>query len=746
MASPVVLIDPSEPDRHAWRPRLGEQGESFAARQVALSDEERHRLVTEAQQILAAAQPPGEKGSRTILVVGRVQSGKTLSFEMLTALARDNGFGLVIIIAGISKFLERQTRARFIYDLQIDDVTSQAFERWRLVSSSQLLSGDDANLAVGFEAWRVRPTDATDTPRTAVVLTLKHFAHIAAVTKSIPHGFTAPTLIIDDEADQAGLNANTNRADRPPTTTFSALAALRHKLGSHTYVQYTATPQANLLLAAADTLAPDAVRMITPGIAYVGNEEFVRSDPSIICRIPDDDAAVFDPSVVVTEPPASLIAAIDAFVVAAALGRRYGRVEGGGPSPPQLSMLVHPERLVSEQGKAAKWVESRLHLLRSLDDDPLTTVLDEALTEIRRTADRNEFPATCAELADDIRRTLQFTGVLILNRGEDGFSAAAGEDIPWSSNYAWIVIGGQMVDRGLTIPGLAITYIPRSAGQNVDTVQQRARWLGYKRSYLDRCRIWMTDQTSGFFSDYAEHEAEMHMEVERIVTTGTPLKEWRRQFMLDPQWRLTRRSVISRQMQTHTLKSWQTFLSLGAGDPLGSETQAALKALERHVRGLSSFPEAAEHGHTWCDCTLQEAFEVVDLYPVHDLDDADFKALLLGHIARRIDLTSPDADLARIYLMDDLDEASARERGVNEHDDPVEIKALLQGRNRSYAGDREMRRPDTDVMPLTLQLHRVLPTRARRGGPPLWPRAMTTIVLAAYIPPGSDPGWVVEAQ
>src|SRR4051794_28112639 len=96
--SSVVLIDPRAPGEPGWRPRLGQEGESFAARQAALTDKERQRLIVEAQDVLAAAQPPGEAGSRTVLVVGRVQSGKTLSFEMLTALARDNGYGLVIIV------------------------------------------------------------------------------------------------------------------------------------------------------------------------------------------------------------------------------------------------------------------------------------------------------------------------------------------------------------------------------------------------------------------------------------------------------------------------------------------------------------------------------------------------------------------------------------------------------------------------------------------------------------------------
>jgi hypothetical protein len=130
---------------------------------------------------------------------------------------------------------------------------------------------------------------------------------------------------------------------------------------------------------------------------------------------------------------------------------------------------------------------------------------------------------------------------------------------------------------------------------------------------------------------------------------------------------------------------------------------------------------------------------------VHDADDADDKALLLGHIARRIDGESPDAEVARIYLMDDLDEDRPRKRSVDPESDPVTIKSLLQGRNAGYPGDREIVRREGESRMLTLQFHRVLPTRVKRGGPPLWADGATTITLSAYIPPGTDPGWVIEA-
>ena len=53
----------------------------------------------------------------TNLVVGYVQSGKTMSFTLLSALASDNGFRLIIYFAGTKNNLLDQTTKRLRKDL-----------------------------------------------------------------------------------------------------------------------------------------------------------------------------------------------------------------------------------------------------------------------------------------------------------------------------------------------------------------------------------------------------------------------------------------------------------------------------------------------------------------------------------------------------------------------------------------------------------------------------------------------------
>lgn len=82
--------------------------------------------------------------SNNMLLVGKVQSGKTSNLELFTALAFDNGFNLVVIYGGYDNTLLSQTTNRFkkllIFQMtQIIQVIRQLFFRLMIVHSCLLL-------------------------------------------------------------------------------------------------------------------------------------------------------------------------------------------------------------------------------------------------------------------------------------------------------------------------------------------------------------------------------------------------------------------------------------------------------------------------------------------------------------------------------------------------------------------------------------------------------------------------------
>ena len=58
------------------------------------------------------------------------------------------------------------------------------------------------------------------------------------------------------------------------SSTYSAILAMRNALPGNTYIQYTATPQANILISMQDVLSPKSHTLLTPGKDYIGGEKF----------------------------------------------------------------------------------------------------------------------------------------------------------------------------------------------------------------------------------------------------------------------------------------------------------------------------------------------------------------------------------------------------------------------------------------------------------------------------------------
>ncbi|MDA2766724.1 hypothetical protein PDQ78_29660, partial [Bacillus cereus group sp. Bc008] len=142
-------------------------------------------------------------------------------------------------------------------------------------------------------------------------------------------------LIIDDEADQVSLNTGVSQGEE--SATYSCLMRLRKALPNHTYLQYTATPQAPLLISIIDSLSPNFVKVLEPGDAYVGGRDFFGSNSAHINIIPPSEVPTKDNPL--SHPPSSLLDALRIFMV----GVTVGISESGNTG--NRSMLVHPSHL-----------------------------------------------------------------------------------------------------------------------------------------------------------------------------------------------------------------------------------------------------------------------------------------------------------------------------------------------------------------------------------------------------------------
>ena len=61
-----------------------------------------------------------------------------------------------------------------------------------------------------------------------------------------------------------------------------------------------------------------------------------------------------------------------------------------------------------------------------------------------------------------------------------------------------IRIGGDKLSRGLTLPGLMVSYFLRTS-RMYDTLMQMGRWFGYRDGYEDLCRIFTTGRLYNWY-------------------------------------------------------------------------------------------------------------------------------------------------------------------------------------------------------------------------------------------------------
>ena len=699
---------------------------------LSLDRESKDRLSAEASMILGKCiSPQGAADATTGLVLGYVQSGKTLSFTAVAALARDNGYPMVIVITGTATNLLDQSRGRLETDLRL-----QNNRKWRLFLNPK----PDQRQAVAdvLADWNI---DLPDHRRQTVLITVlkngTHLRNLVGLLRQLDLTRT-PVLVIDDEADQAGLNTLVGRGRQ--STTYQRLVALRQCLPHHTYLQYTATPQAPLLINLIDTLSPRFAELLTPGDDYVGGEGFFEQNPNLVRVIPGNE--IPSRTNPLTDVPASLIEALKLFFLGVAAGYIGG--DDQLPGRRNRSMLVHPSRETLGHGQFVHWItQIRPQWLEVLDPHTDQRERSQFVDTFRQAyADlQGTVPGlpTFDELARELHYAIRKTEVLEVNA-----HPRTGTPQPdWRITYPWILVGGQAMDRGFTVEGLTVTYMPRDMGVgNADTVQQRARFFGYKRQYLGLCRVFLEQGLFQAFQFYVAHERDIR---ERLLRhRGRPLSEWRRAFFLETSLRPTRRQVLDVDYQQDTFADdwfWPK-VPHGPSELLDANRQT----VQRFVEGTTWHDDAGDARRTPDqvhlvaeDVPLRRAYEEL-LVPLRFTGERDSQ-LFTGALLQIDDYLQehPDATCS-LYQMS---KGHERVRSVN---DDEEIPTLFQGANYADVAHRDEVYPGDDgvraTQGLTIQIH-TLEVREQGRGPVIAGRVPT---LAVWVPSSMRRDWLVQER
>lgn len=578
---------------------------------------------------------------RTNLHIGDVQSGKTLAMCSVIALAYDNHFRMATVLAGTKNILRSQSVERIQQVLRAIDEERQKFTIISEVGATPELK--DRLLTLSQKKKYSRP-------KMLIVTLLKHQSSIARLNDSLEACNTnqvkVQTIILDDEADQASLNTSA-ASNRLPSSTYKEILRLKqNQPESSTLVQVTATAQALFCISSEDDLSPDFVTISRRNRHYIGISNYLSdkvTERNFIRPVPDEEIS----SDVDAEMPQSLQDAIGYFIVACALGRSLGL---HGP----FTLLCHPHSLQVEHERFRSWIVNyRGQLRQMLEEQELEEILFNQLHKYYIDAislAESEVPSF-DDLKNSIGRVIEEdVNIRCINTG----NPVANLESFWENFDIHIIVGGASIERGFTVEGILVTYLCRNPGSNSDTIQQRARFCGYKlRMHFLLSRLWLDSENLSFFRNYIVSEYSMRRRLEPYLDQQKPFLQAGFAIPLLQGYRPTRPNVHGA-LNTDRIAGWYSpsypqFLSKQ------HQRDNLVFLLEAVTNKLASFHQPTNSG--W-RCLESNDFIVADLkimLPNYRACCTDSAGLaLIGSILDSYPSEYPDDLPIALYLLGDV--------------------------------------------------------------------------------------------
>lgn len=684
-----IVDNVQEPPIDYFMPTIGERTLAFINSQTKLDDDAKFTIIEEAQEILSHCVRPGIQESITNIAVGYVQSGKTLSFTTLTALAADNNWRIIIYLTGTKTNLKEQTSARLRSDLISDDN-----ENYKIFADANI---SDRNRVKNFMEIG---------EETLLFPILKHYKHIISLAqifedpeiKNIIANYGA--LIIDDEADQASFNTfakkNSGKEEWEEddfSKTYSAILRLKKSLPNHSYIQYTATPQAAFLIDNNDILSPKYHTVLTPGKGYTGGKYFFKdSENKLISVIPDEEIYHYSRNRL-TEIPSSLLESLRQFIISIAI------VVLKQKRQPFLSMMVHIDGRKDTNETFEHWISNNLQdyieILNAPDGDPGKVLFIESLE--KSFEEITKFMPEKPEFIDVLplipRAILRTQCHLVQSDSENS--------IDWTAEKGHILIGADMLNRGFTIERLSMSYMPRtSAGKSTaDTIEQRCRFFGYKMPYIDVCRVYLSNKSKDEYTAYVEHEEVLRTSLKQCHTISEFSKNSMTMLLsnlLNP----TRTNILTNKLVRDKLVGWRQMLSL---DCMQENKTLCYKFLES-INSFQSLPdydnEIRNHRHVLVP--IDEFINFFREFKFMDVPNITRKIVTIQYLQYIKDFEN--IQFVDVYQMAYQTESSGkfRERSIK-NGKPNNLQAGIAA-NGSYPGDKSFCSDNV----VSVQLHHIL--------------------------------------
>ena len=597
------------------------------------------------------------------MVVGYVQSGKTANYIGLICKAADAGYRVIILIAGIHNNLRSQTQIRvdegFVgFDStklqtsspeKIVGVGRFGCER-RPITFTNSYHDFNKNMAtsvgVDMEKHLKEPAIFVIKKNTNTLKNLTDWLKSNAKTGKI----SSPMLLIDDEADNASINIKAGKDE--VSRINGQIRDLLDMFSNRCYVGYTATPFANIFIDPdseddifrEDLFPRDFIVSLDPPDNYFGPEQLFLDDATrdrVIHNIEDNEDIISPKQATspeIREIPESLRQAIRTFILVIAIRRARDHEREHN------SMLVNVSRFVEAQRQIGNEIREFVKVIRQSlrvngAKPEAEAVLDPEIDALRIVF-IGEFGSRCEFSWSDIQPQLHKIAaavkvVEVNSTSRDSLNYFEYKD----SGLNVIAIGGFSLSRGLTLEGLHVSYFLRNS-MMYDTLMQMGRWFGYREGYEDLCRIWMPEESEGWYTHITESIGELRDDLRRMEQLGATPREFGLKVRSHPTSLIVtaRNKMGSAKSHTVAVGLANRFIETSTlswdHDSVEKNRQAAIK-LANALRGMQKAPEGGK---------IIDGGRLVQSAPVSVVVD------FLDHFQNHPESTKTETDLVRNYI------------------------------------------------------------------------------------------------
>ena len=507
------------------------------------------KVITEHEEVidraldLAGDPLSGARKARKGLIMGNVQSGKTMNFIGLINKALDSGYHSIIVLGGHMNELRRQAQERIDAGvIELDDADNSS--KTASVRPSAFTDEKNdlrKNTVRGRLNLAASPGIYVIKKNVSILKTL-----IEEIEKSIDKSITSlPMLLIDDEADYASINTKYSANDY--TSTNKEIRRLLGLFDTATYVAYTATPFANVFIPFKDTVSGEfdddlfpsdfIIRMPTPA-NYRGQDFYFPATGELgvgPCR--EIDQRKLDEWLPVKHKKdheifgltSQLREAVYSFLTSIAI--RHLR----GQQNTHNTMLVNVSRFNDVQRDvAAELLDLKNNILSEIraygglpvkDAISQSPLLNDLGALFEKEFDLSGF--TFSDVLNVFHRHVVDHGIEVeLVNGLAKPDSKEKGSLSYGSNEQnglWVIaVGGLKLSRGLTLEGLTTSFFSRNA-LAYDTLTQMCRWFGYRDGYEDTCRLYLLSESYSHYCYVADSMRQLDKELVTMrLANATP--------------------------------------------------------------------------------------------------------------------------------------------------------------------------------------------------------------------------------